>query len=55
MAKTKILCMADGGLTPDILQRMKDLEKSFDCEVTIMVDESISTYTKTMDRMHECE
>ena len=55
MAKTKILCMADGGLTPDIFQRMKDLEKSFDCEVTIMVDESISTYTKTMDRMHECE
>lgn len=45
MAKTKILCMADGGLTPDIFQRMKDLEKSFDCEVTIMVDESPSAPT----------
>lgn len=54
MAKTKILLMADGGLTPDIYKQMYDLE-ALGAEITLMVDEDIATMEKTMDRMHACE
>ena len=56
MEKIKVLLMSDGGLTPTTYQQMFDLEKNFDnVEVKLVVDESISAYTATMDRMHACE
>ncbi len=54
MPKTKILCMADGGITENIFESMRELEK-YDAEVTIVVDESLRDNTVTMDRMHACE
>lgn len=47
---TKILCVADGGITPEMMSDMKALE-SLDAEVQIVVDSDMKTIGDITDRM----
>lgn len=47
---TKILCVADGGVTPAMMQDMKSLEK-LGAEVTIIEDTDMASMAEITDRM----
>lgn len=54
MAKEKMLLISDGALRQEFYDQYVDFEK-YGVELIRMHDESIGTYTETMDRMHACE
>lgn len=47
---TRILCVADGGIRHELMQKMKSLN-NLGAEVTVVDEENVSDYTKLMDRM----
>lgn len=51
MSKTKILCVADGGITVDLFSKMRDLEKDYDVEVQIVEDPDMYAMGPITDRM----
>lgn len=50
MKKTKILCVADGGVTTELMQKMKELE-AFNAEVSIVEDKDMYAMGPITDRM----
>ena len=50
MDKIKILCVADGGITKDLMQRMHELEE-YGAEVTIVEDNDMYAMGPITDRM----
>ncbi|TCS80538.1 D-3-phosphoglycerate dehydrogenase [Pectinatus cerevisiiphilus] len=50
MAKTKILCVADGGITKDLMEQMHDLEQ-YGAEVSIIEDKDMYAMGPITDRM----
>lgn len=50
MTKTKILCVADGGITKDLMEKMYELEK-YDAEVSIVEDKEMYAMGPITDRM----
>ena len=47
---TRILCVADGGITPAMMSALKELE-SYDAEVTIVEDSQMTSMAEITDRM----
>lgn len=47
---TRILCVADGGITPTMMSALKELE-SYDAEVTIVEDSQMTSMAEITDRM----
>lgn len=50
MTKTKILCVADGGITRDLMQQMHELEQ-YNADVTIIEDKEMYAMGPITDRM----
>ncbi|WP_196594502.1 2-hydroxyacid dehydrogenase [Pectinatus sottacetonis] len=50
MSKTKILCVADGGITRELMEKMRELEK-YNAEVTIIEDKEMYAMGPITDRM----
>jgi len=51
MSKTKILCVADGGITVELFSKMKELEEHYDVEVKIVEDPDMYAMGPITDRM----
>ncbi|WP_326512437.1 2-hydroxyacid dehydrogenase [Clostridium intestinale] len=54
MKKTKILLVADGGITPDLMKKMYELEK-YNAEVTMIEDKDMYAMGPITDRMLQIE
>lgn len=50
MAKVKILCVYDGGITRDLMERMKELER-YNAEVSFVEDREMNAMGPITDRM----
>ncbi|MFZ5974913.1 MAG: 2-hydroxyacid dehydrogenase [Bacillota bacterium] len=54
MEKTKILLVSDGGITPDLMQKLFELEQ-YGAEVTMIPDTDMHSMSLITDRMHLLE
>lgn len=51
MARKKILCVADGGITMELMSQMKDLEMKYEIDVKIIEDKEMYEMGPITDRM----